>query len=57
MTDALTLQDGAELPWREVARRVEGLSGSVAMQWSVEPSGLREARWGTDAGTPDCHVD
>src|SRR5690242_8065464 len=37
VTDALTLQGGGQLAWREVARRVEGLSGEVEMQWSVEP--------------------
>src|SRR5579872_3728261 len=29
VTDAMTLDEGAVLPWRELARRVEGLSGSV----------------------------
>ena len=37
VTEALSLQGGGLLPWREVARRVEGLSGSVDMRWSVEP--------------------
>ena len=37
VTDALTLEDGVLLPWVEVARRVEGLEGSVRMRWSVEP--------------------
>jgi len=37
VTDALTLEDGMLLPWVEVARRVEGLEGSVRMRWSVEP--------------------
>src|SRR5690348_14397287 len=37
VTEALTLQGGGLLPWREVARRIEGLSGEVEMRWSVEP--------------------
>jgi GH15 family glucan-1,4-alpha-glucosidase len=38
VTDALTLEKGAVLPWRELARRVEGLSGEVAMTWRAEGS-------------------
>ena len=37
VTDALNLETGATLPWRELARRVEGVSGSVPMQWHVQP--------------------
>jgi GH15 family glucan-1,4-alpha-glucosidase len=37
VTEALTLQDGGLLPWVEHARRVEGLDGSVEMEWRVEP--------------------
>src|SRR5256886_17218371 len=37
ITDALTLQDGSLLSSVEVARRVEGLQGSVRMRCSVEP--------------------
>jgi GH15 family glucan-1,4-alpha-glucosidase len=37
VTDALTLQDGGLLPWTELARRIEGLSGSVRIRWQVEP--------------------
>ena len=37
VTEALTLRDGGLLPWVEVARRVEGLAGTVAMRWDVEP--------------------
>ncbi len=37
VTDALTLPDEGFGPLRELSRRVEGLTGSVAMSWSVEP--------------------
>jgi len=37
VTDALTLDHGALLPWVELARRVEGLEGSVELAWSVTP--------------------
>jgi GH15 family glucan-1,4-alpha-glucosidase len=55
VTDALTLQDGAILPWVEVARRVEGLEGSVRMRWRFEPRfdwGRGETRIGMRRGTP-----
>ena len=37
VTEALTMQNGGLVPWTEVARRVEGLSGEVEMTWRVEP--------------------
>ena len=38
VTDALTLPIGNGLaPFRELARRVEGISGVVALRWAVEP--------------------
>jgi GH15 family glucan-1,4-alpha-glucosidase len=37
VTEALTLQDGGLLPWIELARRVEGVEGSVRLEWRVEP--------------------
>jgi GH15 family glucan-1,4-alpha-glucosidase len=37
VTEALALQDGGLLPWVELSRRVESLSGEVPMRWSVEP--------------------
>jgi GH15 family glucan-1,4-alpha-glucosidase len=37
VTEALTLQDGGLLPWVEHARRIEGLDGTVELEWSVEP--------------------
>jgi GH15 family glucan-1,4-alpha-glucosidase len=44
VTDALTLDDGATLPWRELVRRVEGLSGSVALTWTPRASQHSEDR-------------
>jgi GH15 family glucan-1,4-alpha-glucosidase len=37
VTEALTLQDGGLLPWVELARRVEGMEGSVPLEWRLEP--------------------
>jgi GH15 family glucan-1,4-alpha-glucosidase len=37
VTDAMTLPTGGLAPYREVARRVEGLSGEVRMRWRAEP--------------------
>src|SRR5205085_1809347 len=46
VTDALTLHDGAVLPWRELVRRVEGLSGRVAMRWHARGSSrVEEPSW------------
>jgi GH15 family glucan-1,4-alpha-glucosidase len=36
VTDALTMRGGGQLPWRELARRVEGLSGDVELEWEVD---------------------
>ena len=39
VTDALTLADRSiNSPMRELVRKVDGLSGTVAMRWSVEPT-------------------
>lgn len=35
--EALTLQDGGLLPWVELARRVDGIEGSVVLEWRLEP--------------------
>jgi trehalase-like protein len=37
VTDALTGGAAGELPWRELARRVEAKSGHVPMRWQVRP--------------------
>ncbi|HEX5469285.1 MAG TPA: glycoside hydrolase family 15 protein [Gaiellaceae bacterium] len=37
VTDLMTLEGGALTPWVELARKVEGLSGTVPLRWSVEP--------------------
>ena len=36
VTDALNRRGGGQVPWRELARRVEGLSGSVELEWDVD---------------------
>jgi GH15 family glucan-1,4-alpha-glucosidase len=37
ITDALTLHEFGLLPWVELARQVEGLTGSVPMGWRMRP--------------------
>jgi len=37
VTDALTVEALGELRWRELARRIEGVSGRVELAWRVEP--------------------
>lgn len=51
VTDALNLGAAGELPWAELARRVDVDAGEVPMRWSVRPGhGLIGIR-------PWCHVD
>ena len=45
VTDALNVGSAGRLPWTELARRVEGLSGEVAMRWEFRPGHrFRQAR-------------
>src|SRR2546421_11171645 len=37
VTEALTPQDGALLPWVELARRIEGMEGTVPLEWRLQP--------------------
>ena len=55
VTDALTTQEGPVIAWRELARRIEGLSGRVAIRWHVDPRfgyGLAETKIASDRGVP-----
>jgi len=55
VTDAMTVPAGGLGPLRELARRIEGLAGTVPMAWSVEPRfGYAGAstRFGWRAGVP-----
>jgi GH15 family glucan-1,4-alpha-glucosidase len=37
VTDALTVGRTGDLPWTELVRRVDGVSGAVDMRWAVRP--------------------
>jgi GH15 family glucan-1,4-alpha-glucosidase len=55
VTDAMTVPSRGLAPFREVARRVEGLGGSVQMRWQVRPRfgyGQARARIGRRSGVP-----
>ena len=47
VTEALTVDNAQNAPWRELVRRVEGISGSVPMQWRLRP------RFGYGQHTPE----
>jgi GH15 family glucan-1,4-alpha-glucosidase len=55
VTDAMPLPVAGLAPDRELARRIEGVVGSVALSWSVEPRfgfGSGVMRFGTRSGAP-----
>src|SRR5215204_3805131 len=55
LTDAMTLPDESVHPFRELQRRVEGLSGRVPLRWRVEPRfgyAQTRARFGQRLGVP-----
>jgi GH15 family glucan-1,4-alpha-glucosidase len=55
VTDAMTLPTAGLSPYRELARKIEGLAGEVAVRWRVEPRfGYASAatRIGRRAGVP-----
>jgi GH15 family glucan-1,4-alpha-glucosidase len=46
VTDAMTIPEAGPLPWNELIRRMEGLSGETRLRWRFEP----RFQWGADAG-------
>jgi GH15 family glucan-1,4-alpha-glucosidase len=55
VTDSMPLPLGGLAPTRELVRSIDGLSGEVAMRWSVEPRfgyGQSETRIGLRTGVP-----
>jgi GH15 family glucan-1,4-alpha-glucosidase len=55
VTDAMLLPDHGLAPGREVARKIDGVSGRVGFRWRVEPRfgyGDQRTTIGTRAGTP-----
>ncbi len=43
VTDALTVGRATRLPWTELVRRIDGLTGTVPMRWAIRPG----TRFGT----------
>jgi GH15 family glucan-1,4-alpha-glucosidase len=59
VTDALTLPDENLTPYRELQRKIEGLSGRVPMRWRVEPRfgyGMRPPQLARRHGIPIASV-
>jgi GH15 family glucan-1,4-alpha-glucosidase len=60
ITDALNSGAAGRLPWVELARRIEGLTGSVPMSWQVAPGralGTRSPWAETSDHGPLLHLD
>lgn len=52
VTDAMTLGGSGLLPWGEVIRRIDGVSGTVEMVWTVRPG----TRFGTVTPWTETHT-
>ncbi|MCS5715629.1 glycoside hydrolase family 15 protein [Herbiconiux sp. CPCC 205716] len=53
VTDALVTGVAGRLPWLELARRIEGLEGSVPMRWAVVPGAVFDGLQDDGAGLDD----
>lgn len=58
VTECLNVGTAGRLPWSELARRVEGLSGEVALHWALVPRDrFRQARpWVAPRRAPVVHL-